>query len=74
MLGVVNRTIQDICIKEHVGYEAIMGIIDRHIPAEVDWTTFSRIDVRGIDEISLKKGHRDFVTIVTGRIDDKTVI
>ena len=74
LLGVVNSTIQDVCIKEHVGYEAIMGIIDRHIQAEVDWATFSRIDVIGIDEISLKKGHRDFVTIVTGRIDDKTVI
>jgi transposase len=57
-----------------VGYEAIMGIIDRHRQSEVDWATCSRIDVIGIDEISLKKGQRDFVTLVTGRLDDKTVI
>jgi len=25
---VVNSTIQDVCIKEDMGYEAIMGIID----------------------------------------------
>jgi transposase len=74
LFGVVNSTRQDVCIKEHVGYEAIMGIIDRHRQSEVDWATCSRIDVIGIDEISLKKGQRDFVTLVTGRLDDKTVI
>jgi len=74
LLGVVNSTIQDVCIKEDMGYEAIMGIMDRHIQSEVEWGQFSRIDVLGIDEIALKKGHRDFVTIVTGRIDDETVI
>jgi transposase len=70
----VNSTIQDVSIKEDRGYEAIMGIIDRHRQVKVDWETFSRLDVIGIDEISLKKGHRDFVTIITGRIDNKIVI
>ena len=28
----------------------------------------------GLDEISLKKGHRDFVAIITGRIETETVI
>ena len=28
----------------------------------------------GLDEISLKKGHRDFVTIITGRMETETVI
>jgi transposase len=32
------------------------------------------LDVIGIDEISLKKGHQDFVAIVTGRVEGKTVI
>jgi transposase len=74
LLGIVNSTIQDVSIKEDIGYEAIMGILDRHIQVKVDWDTFSRLDVIGIDEISLKKGHRDFVTIITGRLDNKTVI
>lgn len=28
----------------------------------------------GLDEISLKKGHRDFVAIITGRIETETII
>ena len=28
----------------------------------------------GIDEIALKKGHQDFATIITGRIEGKAVI
>jgi hypothetical protein len=38
------------------GYEAVMGILDRHIQGEVDWNQFVRLDVLGLDEISLKKG------------------
>ena len=74
LLGIVNSTIYDVSIKEDTGYEAIMGIIDRHIQVKVDWETCTRLDIIGIDEISLKKGHRDFVTIITGRIDNKIVI
>jgi transposase len=74
LLKLVNSTVQDVCIKEEMGYEAVMGILDRHIQGEVDWNQFVRLDVLGLDEISLKKGHRNFVTIVTGRLDDKTII
>src|SRR6266478_1297699 len=74
LLKLVNSTVQDVCLKEAIGYEAIMGIIDRHIQGEVDWNQFARLDILGLDEISLKKGHRNFVAIVTGRLDDKTVI
>jgi transposase len=74
LLGVVNSTIQAVCMKEAIGYEAIMGIIDRHRQSEGEWDHFSRLDVVGLDEISLKKGHRNFVTIITGRMDSETVI
>ena len=71
LLKLVNSTVQDVCMKEDMGYEAVMGVLDRHIQGEVDWKQFSRLDILGLDEISLKKGHRDFVTIVTGRLDDR---
>ena len=74
LLSLVHGTVEDSSIKEDVGYEAIMGIIDRHICQTLDWTLFTRLDVIGLDEISLKKGHRDFIAVVTGRIDDQTVI
>jgi transposase len=70
----VNSTVSDVAIKEGLGYEAVQGIIDRNIEKEVDWTTIDRLEIIGIDEISLKKGHKDFVVIVTGRIGQKTII
>ena len=33
-----------------------------------------KLEVIGLDEIALKKGHRDFVTIVTSRMGQETVI
>lgn len=74
LLSLVNSTVQDVALKEAVGYEAIMGMLDRHIAHAIDWETVSGIEVLGLDEIALKKGHRDFVTIVTGRSHRQTVI
>lgn len=74
LLACVNSTISDVSIKEKIGYDAVMGIIDRQIERKLNWETIRTLDVIGIDEISLKKGHKDFVAIVTGRIDDETVI
>lgn len=37
LLSVVNSTVQDISIKEDIGYEAIMGIIDRYIERDINW-------------------------------------
>ena len=74
LLSLVNSTVQDTSVKEDIGYEAIMGIIDRHIERDINWEDVARLDVLGLDEISLKKGHRDFVTIITGRLETETVI
>ena len=74
LLSLVNSTVQDVALKEEVGYEAIMGMLDRHIAQAVKWETVPGIDVLGLDEIALKKGHRDFVTIVTVRHQSKTLI
>ena len=55
----------DVSIKEGIGYEAVMGIIERQVSPEVDWSEFEDLEIMGADEIALKKGHRDFVTIVS---------
>jgi transposase len=67
LLTLINGTVKDVSIKEGIGYEAAMGIIDRHIGRKVDWNEIHTIEVLGLDEISLKKGHKDFVTLVTVR-------
>jgi transposase len=63
-----------VSVKENVGYDEVLGIIDRRIKMEVDWNEVQRIDVRGLDEISFTKGHQDFVTIITGRTGDNLLI
>jgi transposase len=68
LLQLVNSTIQDVAIKEGLGYEAVVGIIDRYIAIQVDWREFVRLEVLGLDEIALKKGHKDYVVIVTTRL------
>ena len=70
----VNSTVEDVSVKEDIGYDAIMGILDRHIRGKVDWNQVEAFDVLGLDDLSLKKGHRDFVTIVTGRKGDTITI
>jgi transposase len=67
LLGLVHSTITDICIKETIGYKAVVGAVNRHIGRTVDWGMFTRIEVLGLDEIALKKGHDDFVVIVTAQ-------
>ena len=74
LLQSVNSTVSDVSIKEDIGYEAVMGVIQRNIETKVNWGEIERLNVIGIDEISLKKGHKDFVVIVTTRDRDKITI
>lgn len=74
LLELINSTISDVSIKHNIGYDAIEGILNRRINLKTDWSKIDKIDILGIDEISLKKGHGDFVTIVTGRVGDKILI
>jgi transposase len=74
LLSLVNSTVQDVSCKEEVGYEAIMGVIDRHIDRDINWEEITHLEVLGLDEISLKKGRRNFLAIITGRTESETVI
>jgi transposase len=62
----VNSTLSDVSLKRNLSVACIEGIIDRHIQRQVDWTTVPDLELIGIDEIALKKGHKDFVVIVSG--------
>lgn len=67
LLQLVHATIEDVRIKEDLGAKAIEGIVERWISREVQWAEVKRVKILGLDEIALKKGHRDFVVIVTGK-------
>ena len=74
LLQLVNSTLQDVSRKEELGYNAVEGILDRWIRPSVDWSQIDALPVLGVDEIALRKGHRDFVAIVTARLADKRVV
>ena len=67
LLQLGHATIEDISMKEDLGAKAIEGLVERWISREVQWGEVKRVKILGIDEIALKKGHRDFVVIVTGK-------
>lgn len=73
LLQLVNTTIQDVSVKEPLEYDAVLGIMERRIASRVDWTQYTALGVLGLDEIARKKGHRDFVVIVTARLADNHV-
>ena len=63
----VNSTVADVSKMLTISEESVNGILDRWLSVTVDWSEFNAIKVLGVDEISLKRGHRDFVVLVTVR-------
>jgi transposase len=61
----INSTVADAARKLGVAEETIEGLLDRGIERAVDWAAWERLGVIGLDEIALKRGHRDFVAWVT---------
>src|SRR5512145_729407 len=70
LVQLINSTIEDVCQKEDTSYDAVLSVLDAWVTPTVDWATVPRFTVLGIDAIALKKGHRNFVVIVTARTDD----
>lgn len=73
LIQCINSTIKDVSIKEQVHYDAIEGVIDHYVHTKVDWTAYKTLDILGIDEIALRKGHRSYIVIITARKHDGTV-
>jgi transposase len=61
----INSTVADAARKLGVSEETIDGLLDRWIERAVDWDAWEKLGVIGLDEIALKRGHRDFVVLVT---------
>ena len=43
------------------------GVLKRYVRGEVAWSQIKVLRILGLDEISLLKGHADFVTIVSAQ-------
>lgn len=69
MKTLINSTLTDVSRKEDVTYDDVEGVLNRQIEREVNWDNFDKITLLGLDEIALKKGHKDFVVIVSTQIE-----
>jgi transposase len=66
--------VEDVSLKEGISYASMAGVLERRVDASVDWSVITEIEILGLDEIALKKGHRDYVTLVTGRLGDGEIM
>jgi transposase len=74
LLQLVNSTVEDVSLKGGVAYDCVLGVLERRISASVDWGQYEALGVIGLDEIALKKGHRNFVTVVTAHLAEGRVV
>jgi hypothetical protein len=70
----IGSTIEDVSLKEKVGYDAIVGALQRGIPTAVNWDEVANLGTVGIDEIAMKKGHRGYAAVITARQDDGEIV
>lgn len=71
LFELINSTVADVSRKENVDSHALEALIDKYIEEKIDFNTIDDIGFLGMDDISLKKGYRDFVTIVSYRCNNE---
>lgn len=74
MRMLINSTISDVSRKELLSYDDIEGVLDRQIDKTIDWSGIKTLPLIGLDEIAIKKGYKDFVVIVSTRINEQVKI
>lgn len=68
LIELVNSTVVDVSTKENITEDKVVGTLNRYIEPEIDWSTLESLGVIGIDEIAIKKGYKDYITIITSRV------
>lgn len=63
----INSTIEDVSLKEQVGYDAVLGALQRQVDTEINWAEVDELGTVGIDEISMSKGRKKYCAIITAR-------
>lgn len=70
----IGSTVADVSLKENLGYDAVLGALERQVDKEVNWNEVQNLGTIGIDEVAGKKGHNGYKAVITARQDDGTVI
>lgn len=74
MKQLIGSTVADVSLKENLGYDAVLGALERQVDNEINWAAVSNLGTIGIDEVAHKKGRKNYRAVVTARQDDGTVL
>jgi transposase len=74
MKQLIGSTVADVSLKERVGYDAVLGALQRQVASEVNWAEVQNVGTIGIDEVAHKKGRKSYRAVITARQDDGTVL
>ena len=66
----INATVVDVAKKLNLKAGVVTGVLDRWLAKRINWEAFERLEIVGVDEIALKRGHRDYVVLVTTPLPD----
>lgn len=67
MKQLINTTIADVSMRENLGYDAVIGALNRQIETEVNWSEIDDLGTVGIDEIAQHKGRKSYTAIISCR-------
>lgn len=70
----IGSTVADVSVKENLGYDAVLGALERQVESEVNWDEVQNLGTIGIDEVAHRKGRKSYRAVVTARQDDGTVL
>jgi transposase len=70
----IGSTVADVSLKENLGYDAVLGALERQVDKEVNWDEVQNLGTIGIDEVAHKKGRNSYRAVLTARQDDGTII
>jgi len=74
MKQLIGSCVKDVSLKEKVGYDAVLGALQRQVDSEVNWDEIQNLGTIGIDEVAHKKGRKSYRAVITARRDDGSVI
>jgi len=74
MKQLIGSCVKDVSLKEKVGYDAVLGALQRQVESDVNWDEIQNLGTIGIDEVAHKKGRKSYRAVITARQDDGSVI
>ena len=63
----IHSTITDVAKKERIPYRIVESALHKTTEKAVNWSDYNDPTIIGIDEIALRKGHNEYVVIVSSK-------